>query len=136
MLLWFAAGVLACVWLVRLQWLLLRAHRLHTRATDLGLWVMWVLPVVSWILPPVRISRMDKAIHGRRSWTVWVWAVLWAALTTPPLWSPDDLTAPPQGERALLLAATSVVTYALWAVVVVRLTRGAEVLAHETGLDA
>ncbi|MBC9819982.1 hypothetical protein [Terrabacter sp. MAHUQ-38] len=136
MLLWFAAGVLACVWLVRLQWLLLRAHRLHTRATDLGLWVMWVLPVVSWILPPVRISRMDKAIHGRRSWTVWVWAVLWAALTTPPLWSPDDLTAPPQGERVLLLAATSVVTYALWAVVVVRLTRGAEVLAHETGLDA
>ena len=136
MLLAFAAGVFSCVWLVRLQWLLLRARRLHTQATDLGLWVMWILPIVSWILPAVRISRMDKAIHGTRSWTVWAWAVLWAALTMPRLWSPDDPTTPPQGERGLLFAATSIVTYALWAVVIVRLTRGAEVVAHETGLDA
>lgn len=33
-------------------------------------------------------------------------------------------------------AAVAVVTFALWSVTVLRLTRGAEVVAHETGVDA
>jgi hypothetical protein len=56
-----AGGVLACVWLVRLQWLVVRARHLPTLVPDLGMWVMWAVPILSWILPAVRISRLDKA---------------------------------------------------------------------------
>ncbi|GAB3888330.1 hypothetical protein [Terrabacter terrigena] len=131
-----AAGVFACVWLVRLQWLVVRARHSPTLVPDLGMWVMWALPVVSWILPPVRISRLDKAIHGRRSWMVWAWGAGWAPLTMPSLWSPDRNVDIPVGDRAWLLAATAVVTFGLWTLTVVRLTRGAEVVAHVSGLDA
>jgi hypothetical protein len=131
-----AGGVFACVWLVRLQWLVVRARHPTTLVPDLGMWVMWALPVVSWILPPVRTSRLDKAIHGRRSWTVWAWAVGWAPLTMPGLWSPSRDTDVPVGGRAWLFAATAVVTFGLWTVTVLRLTRGAEVVAHVSGFDA
>ena len=135
-LLALAGGVFACVWLVRLQWLVVRARHLPTLVPDLGMWVMWALPIVSWILPPVRISRLDKAIHGRRSWGVWAWGVLWALLTMPGLWSPERDLDIPVGGRAWLFAGTAVVTFALWTAVVVRLTRGAEVIAHVSGIDA
>lgn len=135
-LLTVAGGVFACVWLVRLQWLVVRARHLTALVPDLGMWVMWGLPVVMWILPPVRISRLDKAIHGRRSWTVWAWAVGWASLTMTGLWSPDRATDIPVGGRAWLFAATAVATFGLWTVTLVRLTRGAEVAAHVSGLDA
>lgn len=135
-LLTVGGGVFACVWLVRLQWLVVRARHLATVVPDLGMWVMWALPVVSWILPPLRISRLDKAIHGRRSWTVWAWAAGWAPLTTTALWSPSRATEIPVGDRAWLFAATAVVTFGLWTVTLVRLTRGAEVVAHVSGFDA
>lgn len=135
-LLTLAGGVFACVWLVRLQWLVVRARHLATLVPDLGMWVMWALPIVSWILPPVRISRLDKAIHGRRSWVVWAWGALWGPLTMPGLWSPEPDINIPVGGRAWLFAGTAVVTFGLWAHTVVRLTRGAEVVAHVSGLDA
>jgi len=130
-----AGGVFACVWLVRLQRFLTRAGRLRRPAPALGLWLMWALPLLSWVLPAVRISRLDEAAHGRRSWHVVAWAA-WVPLTMPGLWAPMPGPDIPSGVRAGLLAATAAVTFALWASVVLRLTRGAEVVAHETGLDA
>ncbi|GAA2747063.1 hypothetical protein GCM10009868_34990 [Terrabacter aerolatus] len=57
-------GIPACVWLVRLQWLLARSGRLTKVVPDAGLWVMWALPFVSWVLPAVRISRLERATFG------------------------------------------------------------------------
>ena len=132
----FVAGCLACRWLVRLQWLLARAQRLDTLTTDVGLWIMWVVPILMWILPGVRLSRWDKAIHGHRSWVVPAWALLWVPLSTGHRWAAPDPAVAPEHARSWWFAATAVVTFGLWAATVIRLTRGAEVLAHETGLDA
>lgn len=126
-----SGGAIACVLLVRVQQLLVRVGRLRRRTPDLGVWVMWALPVVSLVLPATRISRWDKALHGRRSWTVLAWAVSWVPLTLPRIWAPMPGTGVPEGARAWALAATATVAYALWALVVVRLTRGAEVVAHD-----
>lgn len=131
-----AGGALACVWLVRLQWFLARTRRLSKVAPDLGMWVMWALPIVSWILPPVRLSRFDRALHGRRSWTVFAWAGLWAPLTMPGLWVSQPGPDLPEGARAWVLVATAGAAFGLWTTVVLRLTRGAEAVAHESGLDA
>jgi len=129
-------GIFACVWLVRLQWLLARSGRLTKLVPDAGMWVMWALPFVSWVLPAVRISRLEKATFGSRSWVVHVWAALFFTLTMPRLWALDSDVDIPAGRAAWLLAAIAVVTFALWSVTVLRLTRGAEVVAHETGVDA
>jgi hypothetical protein len=131
-----AGGILACVWLVRLQWLLARSGRLTKLVPDSGMWVMWALPFVSWVLPAVRISRLEKAAFGSRSWVVLAWAALFFTLTTPRLWALDSDVDIPTGRAAWLLAAIAVVTFALWSVTVLRLTRGAEVVSHETGVDA
>lgn len=129
-------GAFACVFLVRLQNLLVRAGRLRRVAPDLGVWVMWVLPLLVWVLPAARISRWDKAAHDRRSWTVFAWAALWAPLTMPRLWAPMPGTGLPAGIRAWALAVTAVVAFGLWAAVILRLARGAEAVAHESGVDA
>lgn len=129
-------GIFACVWLVRLQWLLARSGRLTKLVPEAGMWVMWALPFVSWVLPAVRISRLEKATFGSRSWVVHVWAALFFTLTMPRLWALDSDVDIPAGRAAWLLAAIAVVTFALWSVTVLRLTRGAEVVAHETGVDA
>ena len=131
-----AGGALACVWLVRLQWYLARTRRLSKVAPDLGMWVMWALPVVGWVLPAVRLSRLDRATHGRRSWTVFAWAALWVPVTMPGLWAPQAGRELPEGVRAWLLVVTAGAAFGLWTAVVLRLTRGAEVVAHESGLDA
>jgi len=81
----FAGGVFACVWLVRLQRFLARTGLLRKPAPEFGLWVMWALPFLCWVLPAVRISRLDVAAHGRRSWVVFAWAGLWIPLTMPGL---------------------------------------------------
>ncbi|GAA2747061.1 hypothetical protein GCM10009868_34980 [Terrabacter aerolatus] len=54
----------------------------------------------------------------------------------PRLWAPSSDVDTPTGRAAWLLAATAVVTFALWFVTVLRMTRGAEVVAHESGVDA
>ena len=54
----------------------------------------------------------------------------------PRLWALDSDVDIPTGRAAWLLASIAVVTFALWSVTVLRLTRGAEVVAHETGVDA
>lgn len=131
-----AGGALACVWLVRLQWFLARTRRLSKVSPDLALWLMWALPLLLWILPAVRLSRLDRAIHGRRSWTVFAWAGLWVPLTMPGLWAPQPGPDLPEDVRAWLLVATAGAAFGLWTTVVLRLTRGAEVVAHESGLDA
>jgi len=133
--LYVAAGCQACVWLVRLQSLLARAGRLSSASTDAGLWVMWGIPILSWILPAVRISRWDKAIHGRRSWTTLSWAVLWGPFSARLYGTPPPRVAPDPTE-AWWFVALVVATFALWSTTVVRLTRGAEVVAHETGVHA
>jgi hypothetical protein len=135
-LLFFVAGCLACVWLVRLQGFLARANRLGTMATDVGLWVMWVLPLVMWVLPGVRISGWDKAVHGRRSWTVTAWALAWIPCSAFILGSSGDRTAVPDPTQSWLHVGVFVTTFVLWAATVLRLTRGAEVVAHVSGLDA
>jgi hypothetical protein len=134
-LLYVVAGCIACVWLVRLQWLLARAQRISTMSTDAGLWLMWAIPIVSWIVPAVRISRWDKAIHGRRSVVVLAWAALWVPFSALVHQTSSDETTP-DASHAWRFTALAVVTLCLWAATVVRLTRGAEVLAHETGVDA
>ena len=131
--LFVVAGCFACVWLVRLQGLLGRAGRLPSVSPDIGLWIMWGLPILSWILPAVRISRWDKAIHGQRSWTTIVWAVLWVPFSAQLYGSrPPGVT--PDPADAWGFVALTVATFTLWCTTVVRLTRGAEVVAHETGV--
>lgn len=135
-LVFFVAGCFACMWLVRVQWLLARAQRIHTMTSDVGPWLMWVVPILMWILPGVRISRWDKMIHGRRSWVVIGWAVLWVPSSFLWRWTPDGPAQAPDPARAWWFVCTAVVTFGLWAATVVRLTRGCEVVAHETGLSA
>ncbi|GAA2485759.1 hypothetical protein GCM10009858_24620 [Terrabacter carboxydivorans] len=133
--LFVAAGCVACVWLVRLQWLLGRAGRVPSVSSDLGLWIMWGIPLLSWVLPVMRISRWDKAIHGHRSWTPIAWAVLWVPFSAQLRGSrPPGVT--PDPTDAWGFVALNVATFALWAATVLRLTRGAEVVAHQTGADA
>lgn len=134
--LFFAAGCFACVWLVRLQWLLVRANRITTQATDFGIWLMWVLPILSWVLPAIRISRWDKAVHGRRSWVVITWALSWIPFSAFTIGASNSRTAVPDTSDGWLHVAVFVTTFALWVATVVHLTRGAEVVAHETGADA
>ena len=134
--LFFVAGCLACVWLVRLQWLLARANRIRTMATSFGVWVMWGLPVVMWILPGIRMSGWDKAVHGRRSWTVTAWALSWIPCSAFIIGPSGDRTAVPEPAARWLHVVVFLTTFVLWAATVRRLTRGAEVVAHETGLDA
>ncbi|NUO92738.1 MAG: hypothetical protein HOQ18_18215 [Dermatophilaceae bacterium] len=134
--LFFVAGCLACVWLVRLQGLLARTNRIGTTATDFGLWVMWGLPLVMSILPGIRISGWDKAMHGRRSWTVTAWALSWIPCSTFIKAPSGDRTDVPDPAQSWVHLGVSLTTFVLWTATVMRLTRGAEVVAHETGLDA
>ena len=135
-ILFFAAGCFACVWMVRLQGLLARSHRIGAIATDFGLWVMWVVPIVMWALPASRISHWDKAVHDRRSWTVIAWAFSWIPCSAFILGSSSDRSAVPDPAQGWLHVAVFVTAFALWAATVLRLTRGAEAVSHETGLDA
>lgn len=134
--LFLAAGCLACVWLVRVQSLLARSVLVRTTAYDVGLWLMWAFPVLNWILPGVRISAWDKAIHGRRSWAVVAWAALWAPFSTAQVWLAPDASTVPSTWVSWAFVATAAGTFALWAATVVRLTWGCEVVAHRTGVDA
>ena len=135
-ILFLVAGCLACVWLVRLQWLLARANRIASLATDFGIWVMWGIPIVMWTLPGLRISGWDKALHGRRSWAVMAWALSRVPCSACILGSWNDRAAVPSPAEGWLHVAVFVTTYTLWVATVVRCTRGAEVVAQETGLDA
>ncbi|GAB3051676.1 hypothetical protein GCM10027053_09060 [Intrasporangium mesophilum] len=133
------AGVFACIWLVRLQYALVRRGALTRVVPDLGFWVMWVLPIVTWILPVVRINRLDRALRPRTSWrdqpfALWAWAAVWVLMADTRLWSPRGL-----GEMgAPLLRAVldvdvawwrlgvAVAAYVLWYAVVVRITDAAD----------
>jgi hypothetical protein len=75
-------------------------------------------------------------MHGRRSWIVITWAVLWVPASFLWRWTPEDPAQPPDPARAWWFVCTAVVAFGFWAATVVRLTRGAEVVAHETGLNA
>lgn len=96
----------------------------------------WVVPLVMWVLPGVRISGWDKALHRRRSWTVSAWALAWIPCSAFILGSSGDRTAVPDLTQGWLHVGVFVTTFALWAATVLRLTRAAEVVAHQTGLDA
>lgn len=135
-ILFFVSGCLACLWLVRLQWLLARAGRVRSVATDGGIWIMWAIPILQWILPAWRISQWDKAIHGRRSLTVLAWALAWLPCSAFILGSSGDRTAVPDAGEGWLHVGVFVATFALWAASVVHLTRGAEVVSHASGIDA
>ncbi|NUO92742.1 MAG: hypothetical protein HOQ18_18235, partial [Dermatophilaceae bacterium] len=96
----------------------------------------WAVPLVMWVLPGLRISGWDKALHGRRWWTVSAWALTWIPCSAFILGSSGDRTAVPGLTQGWLHVGVFVTTFALWAATVLRLTRAAEVVAHQTGLDA
>jgi hypothetical protein len=129
-----AAGVVACIWLVRVQRALAASNApLRYDYPDSGLWFMWVLPVVSSVIPAVRLAQFDGAAraavraedgpnpwHGRL-WQVAPWAVGWFFMMSRN-WSEEALGRP----QSVWLTGLTIATFALWAYIVVRLTRNTE----------
>lgn len=125
-----AAGVAACSWLVRVQRALAAKNApLRYEYPDSGLWFMWVLPVVSSVIPAVRLAQFDGAARALvraegdpnpwtgRLWQVAPWAVGW-------LFTPAWQVIP--GQEPAWLAPVTIATFALWTYIVVRLTRNTE----------
>lgn len=133
------AGVFSCIWLVRVQRVAVRAELVDRHNPDSALWVMWALPFANLVLPAVRLARFDRVLHKTRhaSWVVHAWAVCWVPTCSGALWqarlSRDDVSPlVPFVERQPGIVASAwwrlgaaVVGFALWAVIVVRLTRAA-----------
>ncbi|WP_323100438.1 hypothetical protein [Intrasporangium sp. YIM S08009] len=140
------AGVLACIWLVRVQRILVRADLVDVYHPDSGLWIMWAVPLGNLVLPARRLAGFDRVLHGTRhaSWAVYAWAVCWVPTCSYALWQPrltsDDVSPlvplvdwqPGIVVSAWWRLASAVVGFALWATVVVRITRVARAADAET----
>ncbi len=138
-----AAGVMACVWLVQAYRAALGLDPSLKRVSDVWLWVMWVLPFVQFVAPPLRLRALQRAVNRTRSsWLVLVWLVVWIPveavrrrLAPPelPLDGDDSgLAASMWGEVARSVEAANDVTtwtiglacaFVLWAALVSTITR-------------
>lgn len=128
------AGICACIWLVRLQRVAVRASLLDRYHPESALWIMWAIPLANAVVPCLRIARLDRALHaGRASWTTWAWGVTLWWYTLPVRWiGADSRDLPVLGsdistdvgqQLAWVRLGVTVLGFALWAVVIVRLTR-------------
>ncbi|WP_207555876.1 hypothetical protein [Intrasporangium flavum] len=140
------AGVFACIWLVRVQRIVVRADLVDVFHPDSALWIMWAVPLANLVLPARRLARFDRVLHGTRhaSWAVLAWTVCWVPNASPALWQArltrDDVSPlvpfvdwqPGIVASAWWRLGVGVVGFALWAAVVVRLTRAARSVDADT----
>jgi hypothetical protein len=119
-----AAGIFACIWLVR-------AYReggawdaTLKPVSDNWLWVMWLVPVVMWISPVLRIRGLLRAanVSGPRGWLVYLWAAVWMPVDFFQRSYRAPLLEAGDGATALWTVGFGV-AFALWAALVITINR-------------
>lgn len=121
-----AAGIFACVWLVRAYREGREANATLKSVSDAWLWVMWLVPGVQWIAPVLRFKDLVRAVgvSGIRGWLVGAWAAVWIPVD---YFQRDLRTSVPldgSGDRALILWTVGFgLAFALWAALVITIDR-------------
>lgn len=119
-----AAGIFGCIWLVRAYREGRASDATLKPVSDNWLWVMWLVPVVMWIAPVLRVRGLLRAanVSGPRGWLVYLWAAVWMPVDffqrsyRAPLLESDD--------RATALWTVGFgVAFALWAALVTTIDR-------------
>lgn len=141
-----AAEILACIWLVRAYHTGRALDPTLKPVSDMWLWFMWLIPVVGWVAPVLRLRGLQRAAgaDGVRAWRVFAWAAVWLPVdhfqrdvrsstpfergpadVDPATGVPRDLTAYlAVGDRAVTLWTIGFgLAFALWAVLVITITR-------------
>jgi hypothetical protein len=144
-----AEAIMACIWLVRAYTAGCALDPRLKRVSDNWLWVMWILPVVQWVTPVLRLRGLVRSARpdGSRGWLVFAWILLWAPVDflqrrVPPPELPLDAVAGDAVtnsmwvdvaryvETAVDVTAAWTAAYAgaflLWAALVTTIMRGLE----------
>jgi hypothetical protein len=149
-----AAAIMGCIWLVRAYTAGCALDPTLKRVSDNWLWVMWIIPVVQWVAPVLRLRGLVRAARpdGGRGWVVYAWILLWAPvdffqrhlpppelplaadsgdLVTDSLWS--DVARYVESAVDVTAAWTTayVGAFLLWAALVTTVMRGLELRREE-----
>ena len=123
----YAAGIFACIWLVRAYREGRQRDPTLKPVSDNWLWVMWLAPVVQWIAPVLRLRGLVRAagVSGIRGWLVYLWAAVWIAVDFFQRHVGTSVSSEGADVGATMLwTAGLALAFALWAALVITIDRG------------